>query len=102
LRLKGVERGFNDTAQKRNIVIHKAWYVNKKMAKYLNWVGRSLGCFVVPSKDAKRIIDTIKGGTALYAYYPLKKYLQTSHFLDFKKADLFYKKMFISVKIASH
>jgi len=88
LRLKGLEKGFNDNAQRRNIVIHGAWYVNRKMAKYLHWLGRSWGCPALSLNSVKKVIDTIKDGSALYIYYPLKNYIQTSHYLNLQKAAL--------------
>jgi len=95
LRLRGLEKGFNDNAERRNIVMHGAWYVNRKMAKYLNWIGRSWGCPAVSLQSAKKIIDIIKGGTALYIYYPLKNYFQKSQYLNLQKAALiFNKKLF--------
>ena len=88
LRLKGLEKGFNDNAQRRNIVIHGAWYVNRKMAKYLHWLGRSWGCPALSLNSVKKVIDTIKDGSALYIYYPLKNYIQTSRYLNLQKAAL--------------
>src|SRR4029453_5616506 len=44
LRLDGLERGVNDKARDRAIVIHGAPYVNAATAKANGYLGRSLGC----------------------------------------------------------
>jgi len=82
LRLDGLERGVNDHARDRAIVIHGAPYVNAATAKANGYLGRSLGCPAVRPEIAKKLIDTVKGGGLLFAYYPDQTWLQSSNFLN--------------------
>jgi hypothetical protein len=82
LRLDGLERGVNDRARDRAIVIHGAPYVNAATAKTNGYLGRSLGCPAVRPEIARKLIDTVKGGGLLFAYYPDRTWLQSSDFLD--------------------
>jgi hypothetical protein len=81
LRLKGLDDGFNDRAWERAIVMHGARYVNENTARALGRLGRSWGCPAVRSDVARKMIDTLKGGTAIFAYYPDKDWLSGSQFL---------------------
>jgi hypothetical protein len=78
LHLKGLEKGFNDNAEKRDIVMHGADYVNETFIRMKGYIGRSFGCPSVPVKLHKPIIDKIKNGTCLFIYGPDKKYLSRS------------------------
>jgi len=82
LKIKGLERGFNDNAEVRTIVMHGAPYVSEKWASILGRLGRSWGCPAVEKPLAKPIINTIKGGTFIFAYYPDSQYLQQSKFIN--------------------
>jgi hypothetical protein len=81
LRLKGLEEGFNDTAWDRMIVLHGAYYVSQEAIRVLGRLGKSWGCPAVPVEAAQKIIDTIRGGSAVFAYYPEKRWLVSSAFL---------------------
>lgn len=81
LRLEGLERGINDNAKKRFIVIHGAPYVSQKTVARTGKVGCSWGCPAVEPQLAKPIIDTIKDGSLVFAFYPDKTYLKNSRFL---------------------
>ena len=81
LRLKGLEEGINDMAWDRAIVMHGAYYVSREAIRALGRLGRSWGCPAIPVGAAKRIIDTIRGGSAVFAYYPEKRWLVSSAFL---------------------
>ena len=70
LRLDGLDRGLNDRARERAIVMHGAPYVNVAVAKIQGYLGRSLGCPAVRPAIARQLIDTVKGGGLLYAYGP--------------------------------
>ena len=70
LRLEGMEPGLNDNAQERAIVIHGAKYVNPDLIALQGRIGRSLGCPAVRPAVAKPLIDALKNGQYLYAYYP--------------------------------
>ncbi len=68
LRLRGLDPGINDNAYARAIVVHGASYVSQAIAARLGRLGRSWGCPAVRAEIARALIDTIKGGTVLYAY----------------------------------
>lgn len=82
LRLDGLEKGFNDTAAERDIVVHAAPYVSQEFADEHGRLGRSWGCFAVNPAVAQPIINTIKDGTLIFAYYPDKRWLSQSSFLS--------------------
>ncbi len=81
LRLDGLEPGFNDHARERAIVIHGAPYVNPSAARLQGRLGRSLGCPAVRLTVAKPLIDALRGGTMVFAYYPDQAWLQQSQLL---------------------
>ena len=81
LRLKGLEPGVNDRAWDRAIVMHGASYVSQVTARALGRLGRSWGCPAVRPAVARKMIDTLKGGTPIFAYYPDQNWLSKSQFL---------------------
>lgn len=82
LRLDGLERGFNDRARERAIVMHAADYVNGAAAKAQGFLGRSLGCPAVRPEVSRQLIDSVKGGGLVFAYYPDPQWLQGSRYLN--------------------
>ena len=82
LHLEGEEKGINDNAYSRAIVIHSAKYVNEKYISSKGYIGRSLGCPALPQKVYRPIIDKIKNGTCLFLYSPDTYYLSHSTFLS--------------------
>ncbi|HVR44626.1 MAG TPA: murein L,D-transpeptidase catalytic domain family protein [Thermoanaerobaculia bacterium] len=82
LRLRGLEKGVNDRARERAIVMHGAPYVNPAAARAQGRLGRSWGCPAVRSAVARKMIDTIKGGSPIFAYYPERSWLASSGFLS--------------------
>ena len=82
LRLDGLEKGFNDNARARAIVMHAADYVNAATAKANGYLGRSLGCPAVRPAISRQLIDTVKGGGLLFAYYPAAEWLAGSAYLN--------------------
>lgn len=68
LRLDGLSKGLNDNARRRAIVIHGASYANPKVISKTGQLGRSWGCPALPSYLSKKVIDTIRNGTYIYAY----------------------------------
>ncbi|OOG78717.1 murein L,D-transpeptidase catalytic domain family protein [Flavobacterium sp. A45] len=70
LKLDGLEKGLNDYARKRAVVIHGADYVSESFIRSNKRLGRSLGCPAVPQEFASEIISTIKGQSCLYIYHP--------------------------------
>ena len=81
LRLRGLEGGVNDRAFERAIVIHGASYVSERFAAEHGRLGRSWGCPALPSEVARDVIDRIRGGSAVFAYYPDPSWLRSSAFL---------------------
>jgi len=82
LRLDGLEPGVNDRARERTLVVHGAPYVNPSTAKANGYLGRSLGCPAVRPEIAHALIDAIKGGGLLFAYYPDPAWLKSSTLLN--------------------
>jgi hypothetical protein len=82
LRLSGLEPGVNDLAMERRIVMHGAAYVSPRSVSMLGRLGRSWGCPALPTGVHRRVIDLIKGGTAVFAYYPDARWLRQSRFLS--------------------
>ena len=82
LRLDGLEKGINDHARDRAIVIHGAPYVNAATAKANGYLGRSLGCPAVRPEIARQLIDTVKAGGLVFAYYPDPGWLGSSIYLN--------------------
>lgn len=70
LKLDGLEKGLNDNARKRAVVIHGADYVSDSFIKGNKRLGRSLGCPAVPVELAAEIISMIKDKSCLYIYHP--------------------------------
>jgi hypothetical protein len=81
LRLDGLDHGFNDKARDRAIVIHGAAYVSQAIVKTLGRLGRSWGCPAVRESVARELIDRLKGGNLVFAYYPNPDWLQSSSYL---------------------
>jgi len=80
LNLQGLERGFNDNALSRRVVIHGAWYVEPNFIKQTGRAGRSWGCPSIAQTLARPIINAIKGGSVVFAYYPDRNYLSHTRF----------------------
>ena len=72
------EKGFNDNAAKRAIVVHGADYVNEDWITTQGYIGRSQGCPALPPALSKPLIDDIKDGTCLFIYHPNALYLSKS------------------------
>jgi hypothetical protein len=82
LHLQGIEAGINDKAFARAVVIHGADYANESTILARGYLGRSYGCPALPQKMSSKIIDIIKGGSLLFAYYPDNKYLKKSEIIN--------------------
>ncbi|WEM41159.1 murein L,D-transpeptidase catalytic domain family protein [Photobacterium sp. DA100] len=68
LRLDGLTPGVNDNARRRYIVIHGADYATRSFINRHGYLGRSWGCPALPTELSREIIDTIKGGSVIYAH----------------------------------
>jgi hypothetical protein len=66
LKLDGLEKGINDNARDRAIVIHGANYVCKEFIQKHGRLGRSWGCPAIPVDQTKSIIDSISNGYCLF------------------------------------
>jgi len=73
LRVVGLERGINNNALSRAIVVHPAAYVNSEFAASHGRVGNSWGCFALSPRVAPKVINLIKGGSVIFAYAPQEK-----------------------------
>ncbi len=78
LQLEGLEKGINDNARRRGIVIHGANYVSERIANGNGVIGRSWGCPSVSKKISKEIINLLKGGSLLYIYANDEVYKENS------------------------
>jgi hypothetical protein len=83
LHLQGMEKGINDNAFKRDIVVHGAAYVSESVVQSNGYVGRSHGCPAIPEQYKKTIIDKIKNGTCLFIFGDDQFYLQRSNMLNY-------------------
>ena len=81
LRLDGLDKGMNDRARERAIVMHGAPYVSPAFVKSNGRLGRSHGCPAVSDVVARELIDRVKGGGLVFAYYPDAEWLKTSRYL---------------------
>jgi L,D-transpeptidase catalytic domain len=81
LRLDGLDRGVNDRARDRAIVMHGAPYVSQAFVKANGRLGRSWGCPAVSDAVAKKMIDFVKGGGLVFSYYPDAEWIKTSKYL---------------------
>ena len=82
LRMDGLGPGTNDAAMAREIVMHGAAYVNPAMARQQGRLGRSWGCPALRPEVAPAIIDSLKNGQMIFAYYPDSNWLAHSPFID--------------------
>ena len=78
LRLDGLEKGINDQARPRAVVVHGADYASANVIKSTGRLGRSYGCPALPREVTKPIINTIKGGSLMYIYAGNKQYLAST------------------------
>jgi hypothetical protein len=74
LRLDGLERGVNDKARERGVVVHGADYVSESFIRNHKRLGRSQGCPALPVELTNEIIQTIKNKSCLYIYHPSRSF----------------------------
>lgn len=68
LLLDGLERGINDNARAREIIIHGAWYAAESFIKQYGYCGKSFGCPALPDVAMKKLLPVLANGALLYIY----------------------------------
>lgn len=81
LRLEGLEKGINDRAYERAIVMHGADYVSESFIRSTGRLGRSQGCPAVSIADSKKLIDMLCNGAGLFIYSQDPNYNKASKIL---------------------
>lgn len=81
MKLAGLEQGINNNIFVRLIVFHSATYASPDYIQQHGYAGNTWGCFAVPPNLNGPIINTIKNGSIIVAYYPNKAWLKHSAFL---------------------
>jgi hypothetical protein len=81
LKLQGMEKGINDGAMRRGIVIHGADYVCEGLIESQGYIGRSWGCPAVAPEVSEQLIDLLKEGSCLFIYAPTTAYTTKSSML---------------------
>lgn len=87
LRLKGLEPGINNNAYRRAIVMHGANYATPAFIHRVGRLGRSWGCPAIRPAVAKPLINSLKGGQYIFAYYPKPSWLEHSEYLNCPAVD---------------
>lgn len=80
--IEGLEKGINDQARPRAVVIHGADYCTTDFINQNGRLGRSHGCPALPRELNQAIIDTIKDGSLLYIYADNEEYELSSTLFD--------------------
>ncbi len=80
--LKGIEKGINDKAREREIIIHGADYATEDFIKKNGRLGRSFGCPSLPPDLIKPVAESIKDGTCLFIYKHDDNYIRKSSVLN--------------------
>lgn len=83
LKMSGLDRGYNDNAEARAVVVHGADYVNEGRVTSA-YMGRSQGCPALPRADYIKVINLIKDGSALFVYSKDATYVNSSTVLNAK------------------
>lgn len=79
LKLDGLDKGLNDNARSRYIVIHGAKYADPAVIPSLGRLGRSWGCPAISFSISEKLINEIKDGSVMFSYYPEKALLRSSY-----------------------
>ena len=78
LKLDGLEKGVNDNARQRGVVMHSANYVSNSFIKFNKRLGRSQGCPAIPQELLSGIVNTIKNKSCLFIYHPSRSFEKIS------------------------
>lgn len=68
LLLDGLEKGLNDNARRREIIIHSAWYVGEDFVHKYGYTGKSFGCPAIPANVLEQLAPVLSDGGLLYIY----------------------------------
>lgn len=82
LRLDGLERGVNDNARQRAVVMHGADYVSDSFIQNHKRLGRSQGCPAIPVELTNDIIQVIKEKSCLYIYHPSRSFIMEKELIS--------------------
>lgn len=87
LKLAGLDGEFNNDLFQRFVVMHGTWYVSEDFIKKYGRAGRSWGCPTVSLDLVKPITEALKDNALVLVYYPEKKWINESKFLNCTSAQ---------------
>lgn len=82
LKLDGLENGINDAVRRRTIVMHGQQGVEDGVAENGRSAALTWGCLGLDPARAGEVIETIKGGSLIFSYYPDPDYFQRSKYFQ--------------------